>query len=395
MHYLSKMQTKYTERLAQFVLISIKIAIVAAICWYFRSVLGYIVLSAVVTLIARPIFRGLKKIRIGKSHLPDWAASLLSLLCVLTAMIGILITVVPVIRGVITDISTANINNIAAQVSEPLKNINYWIIDNFPSAEKNFRIEKVVLTQLQQFLNADTFSSVVGSLTSFLMDFGVTLFAVIFISFFFIQSPHIFSDIFLALLPDKYEKNVHIALHEMERLISRYLVGVTIEILGVSLVSFLGLLLVARMGFRYSIGIAFMTGMLNLIPYVGPLIGGVLGVSLSLTIKYICATSFGLNVGFLPFLIILIGIFTFTQMIDNYLYQPLIYSNSVKVHPLEIFIVFLIAGKIGGMAGMLAAIPGYTVLRVIAKQFMGHIKAVQMLTTEQGQNADTTANGTE
>ena len=159
--------------------------------------------------------------------------------------------------------------------------------------------------------------------------------------------------------------------------------GLICEVIGVSLVNFLGLLIVARMGFRYSIGIAFLTGILNIVPYVGPLIGGVIGVSLSLIIKYVCATSFGLGVGFLPFVAILIGIFVFTQMIDNYLFQPFIYSNSVKVHPLEIFIVFLFAGQISGMFGMLVAIPFYTVVRTIAREFFGYIKPVRALTEKE------------
>ena len=66
-------------------------------------------------------------------------------------------------------------------------------------------------------------------------------------------------------------------------------------------------------------------------------------------------------------------------MIDNFVLQPIIYSTSIKATPLEIFIVMLLAGNIGGILGMLAAIPAYTVIRVIAGRFFYDKKVVQRL----------------
>ena len=79
-------------------------------------------------------------------------------------------------------------------------------------------------------------------------------------------------------------------------------------------------------------------------------------------------------------LAILLGIFAITQMVDNFLYQPIIYSKSIKSHPLEIFIVLIMAGHIGGIFGMLVAIPAYTVIRVIAIEFFSHVKSIKRLT---------------
>ena len=67
------------------------------------------------------------------------------------------------------------------------------------------------------------------------------------------------------------------------------------------------------------------------------------------------------------------------QLIDNFIYQPVIYSTSIKAHPLEIFIVLLMAGHIGGTVGMLVAIPAYTVVRVIAIRFFYRFKPIQRL----------------
>mgnify|MGYP002519442002 FL=1 len=136
---------------------------------------------------------------------------------------------------------------------------------------------------------------------------------------------------------------------------------------------------IVRIGFNAAIGIAFLTGLLNIIPYVGPLFGGILGTLLAIIVKYSSAVPVGLEIGFGWFVIILIAIFCFTQLIDNFLYQPIIYSSSIKAKPLEIFIVLLIAGHIAGPLGMIIAIPSYTAIRVIAFRFFGHIKAIQRL----------------
>ncbi len=377
--YIPIMGTEYREKLARYIIVLITIAIISAICWYLRSVLLYIILAAVVALLGSPICGLVCRISIKGHHIPRWAGSIVSIAAVFGIAFGIVTTVVPLVRDVIMDISVANVNNMTQAMAAPLAEFNEWMSDTFPQLGPGFRIESVILEQLQNLFNVSTFSAVVGSVTSFMAKLGITLFAVIFISFFLIKSPGTFARLITSVLPDKYDNQAIVSINESGTLVSRYMVGLAIEVFGVSLINFIGLLLVARMGFRYSIGIAFMTGLLNIIPYLGPLIGGAIGVVLSLIIKYICATSFGLAVGFAPFLLILIGIFAFTQLIDNYVYQPLIYSNSVKAHPLEIFIVLLIAGKIGGMAGMLAAIPAYTVIRVIARQFLGNVKFIRNL----------------
>lgn len=377
------METRYTEKLAHLVLVLLTIALIASVCWYFHTVLIYIIVAALIALISRPLFVLLKKIRVGKLHLPDWLCSILSIFTVFGVVIGLVSMLSPLIRGIVSDISAANIENMTQAVSVPLADFNRWVIKTFPQVGRGFKVESVVLQQLQSMFSMSMFSSVIGSLTSIIANIAVALFAIIFISFFFIKNPSIVSNILSALVPDRHEEKLHKSMEEIGSLVSRYFVGLITEVLGVTLINFLGLLLVARMGLYYSAGIAFLTGMLNIIPYIGPLIGGVLGISLSLIIKYACVTSYGLNVGLLPFVLVLLCIFVFAQMVDNYVYQPLIYSNSVKAHPLEIFIVFLIAGQVGGMFGMLAAIPSYTVIRVIAKQFLSDVKAIRMLTSNQ------------
>lgn len=356
------------------------IAIVGTACWYLRSVLAYIALALVVSLLALPFRRLFAKIHFGKYQNPDWLCAIMAISTVFLLMMSLSYLVVPLVNDVSRDIRMANLEDLTNAVSVPLNAINEWIEAITSGLETEINVESVIFNKIQDIMNGGTVSNVVGGVTGFVMNLGVTAFSVIFISFFFIKTPSLFENIVKALVSDDDEERVHKSLHEIVTLLTRYFTGVSLEVACVWLINFIGLWAIARMGFKYSIGIAFLAGVLNIVPYIGPLIGGALGVSMSLIIHYATAGIYGLDLPIIGFVLVLIGIFVFAQLIDNYILQPVIYSNSVQAHPLEIFIVFLIAGQIGGMAGMIAAVPAYTVFRVIAREFFTNIKPIRRLT---------------
>ena len=368
-----------TEKLAGYIITLITLTIAGTICWYFRNLIIYVVLAAVMAMLARPFFVLITRPSIKGRHVPSWLAAVLSILVILCCVLGLVTLVVPVVSSVVGDISKANIGDMAQAATVPLKSLNELIIRSFPQVGSDFRIESFALSQLNRILDVPHLSSVLGSVASAIGSIGVGLVSMIFISFFFIRSPRLFINLVTAFVPDRYEKQVIESLNEIGVLVSRYFTGLFCEVLGVALVNFLGMFIIARLGFKYSIGIAFITGIFNVIPYVGPMIGGIIGVVLALTVKYVCAASLGAAVSFPVFVAMLVAIFVVTQMIDNYLFQPFIYSNSIKAHPLEIFLVFLAAGQMGGMLGMLVAIPAYTVARVFALKFLGNFKPVRRL----------------
>lgn len=370
---------RYTDKLAKAILIAAGIAIAGTICWYFSSVLIYIIIAVVVSLIAQPMMGILRKIRIKGRKAPDWFLAMLTLITLMVTFLAVITMIIPIVSGIVKGISLESIETAARHISGPLADFNIYLRESFPKLGSGFRIEVAAIQELQKLLNPSLFSSVIGSAASFITDFGIGIFSVTFISFFFIKDEGQFTKIVTALVPDRFEKETEKAIDDIGYLLSRYFSGVIVEILGVALINFLGLLLIARLGFNAAIGIAFLTGILNVIPYVGPLAGGVMGTILGLVIKYSSAVPIGLDVSFAAFTLILIAIFCFTQLIDNILYQPLIYSTSIKAKPLEIFLVLLIAGNIAGPAGMIIAIPGYTVIRVVAFRFFGQYKAIRRL----------------
>jgi len=371
------------DRLAKYIMIAASIAIIGGICWYFKSVIAYILIAVVVSLIAKPLMGMMQRITVRGRKAPDWFLAALSLLIVLTSLACIASMIVPIVSSMLKNVSLVNIETSVKNIAIPLADLNTFIRERFPQAGADFRIEIALFSELQKFINASQFSNLIGTAASFITNLGIGLFSVVFIGFFFIKDDGLFTEIVCALVPDRHEETTEKAISDIGHLLSRYFIGVILEVIGVALINFLGLLFIARLGFNAAISIAFLTGIFNIIPYVGPLMGGALGTILGITIKYSSATPLGLDVNFWLFTAILVAIFCFTQLVDNFLYQPLIYSTSIKAKPLEIFIVLLVVGHIGGPLAMIVAIPIYTVVRVIAFRFFGHVKAIRRLIPDE------------
>ena len=376
-------EVRYTEKLAKYILIAAGAAIILGLCWFFRDIIAYILVAVVVSLIAKPLVKAMKKVSIKGKHAPDWLLAALALILVLACFLTFAYIVVPIAGGIIKNISLGNIETSVKSIAGPLADLNTFLTQTFPRLGEDFRIEVAVVQEMQHMVNLSQFSSLIGSAASFFSSLAIGLFSVVFISFFFIKDDGLFTEIVCTLVPDKHEETTEKALSDIGHLLSRYFIGVLLEVIGVALINFLGLSLIARLGVNAALGIAVITGILNVIPYVGPLIGVVTGTILGLIIKYSSLVPLGLDVGFLAFTAILIAILFFTQLVDNFVYQPLIYSTSIKAKPLEIFIVLLMVGYIGGPLAMIIAIPSYTVVRVIAFRFFGHIKAIKRLIPDE------------
>ena len=368
------------DRLSRYIIYGVAAAIALAAGWYFRNVIIYVILAAVVSLLAKPVMNLLRHVTIRKKSMSDWLQAVLVIVFILSIFLVIFTQVVPVVVGIVQKIFD---NLSASDYSLPVDTytasvnaVNAWMISHFPQFGPDFRIESAIGSFLRKTFDLTSLSSLIEYIASFFVSFGVGIFSVVFISFFFIKDPMLFRKIVGALVPDRIEHKVIDAIGDIEHLLSRYFVGLLVEVIGVAVLNFLFLWLIARIGFNAAIGIAFITGILNIIPYVGPLVGTVIGTILATVLKFSAA---GLTIHFWGFVLVLLALFMVTQLVDNFLFQPLIYSTSIKASPLEIFIVLLIAGNTAGVLGMLVAIPAYTVIRVVAGHFFGDIKAIRRL----------------
>lgn len=165
------------------------------------------------------------------------------------------------------------------------------------------------------------------------------------------------------------------AIDSISKLLKRYLIGMLCQISGVMVLATIGFTIIG-MGFSHAVIVGVFAGLLNVVPYIGPWIGAAFGI--------VVVIANHLNENFnsvtMPLMLMVIVVVVIVHLIDNVLFQPVIYSSSVKAHPLEIFIVILMAGTFAGILGMILAIPAYTVLRVIAGEFLSEFKIIRKLT---------------
>jgi predicted PurR-regulated permease PerM len=208
---------------------------------------------------------------------------------------------------------------------------------------------------------------------------GVFIGSTVFISFFFLQEQGMFSDFLAALLPNQYGDKVKHAIVDIAKNLSLYFRGLLLQMLAFALVVTVALWI---LGVKNALLIGFFAGLMNIVPYVGPIIGMAFGVMFTI--------SSNLDLDFytqmIPLIIKVVCVFVGAQMLDNNVTQPLIFSNALKAHPLEIFFIVLMGAKVGGVLGMVLAIPAYTVLRVIASVFLSEFHIVQNLTERMKRN---------
>jgi predicted PurR-regulated permease PerM len=239
--------------------------------------------------------------------------------------------------------------------------------------ENDETIRQIIADQLNTILNFASFSDTVSSIVGVTGSIFIATFSILFLTYFFMKDAYLLDELLENLTPVNYQHEVNNILMQTKRLLSRYFIGLLIELTTMVTLLSTGLTI---FGVKNALLIGFFGGMMNVIPYLGPVIGATVGMLLAV----VTAVSTGMYSEVFPLIFIVLGVFAGSNLIDNIVLQPLIYSSSVKAHPVEIFLVILIAGSMAGIPGMILAIPSYTVLRVIAKEFLSQFRVVQKLT---------------
>ena len=347
---------------------------VGALLWYFREVVIYIIASAVFAIIGRPFVGLLCKMKIRKFAVPRWLAAAVTLVLLWVVIGGLLSLIVPLVAGKVYELSSLDLRSALEGVETPLARLQNSISTIFALPETHFSLSEIIVSTLRQFLNYDTVNSVVTSIINTGMSAVIVLFSVSFITFFFLKEDGLFSQMVSAVFPDKYAENVHRAIDKVSLLLSRYFTGLLTESLILSTIIAV-VLLIFGMKVENACFIAVIMGMLNVIPYAGPAVGVLVSMFIG-----IVAPIDGCTIAYT--LAVILGTICVVKGIDDFVLQPTIYSSKVSAHPLEIFIVILMAGSVGGIVGLLVAVPSYTVLRVFAKEFFSEVSLVRKLTKE-------------
>ncbi len=415
----------------RYLIASISLLIVGAVLYYFSEIVTYILIAWIISMIGAPIVVFLRKY-LGKN-----IAALITLGLFLIGCMVLIWTFIPPLVNQVENLSKVDYNRVVTALEEPIKDWEKWLIkkklmiesDTTLSTQKinqsaeeietpiyEIKVDSVLNSEneadsksisiniylpenqkvqplqdtlgseksgedfftilksnINNYINPEKIRMMLGdSLTAF-GDIMIGLFSIFFIGFFFLREQGLFDKILTSMVPSRYEQQTKQAVDETSRLLIRYFIGILIQVTIITLIVSLSLML---MGVKNALLIGFFAGIMNVIPYIGPLVATALGVMITL--------SSNMELSFydemIPLIVKVLLVFMFTRLIDDIILQPNIFSKSVKAHPLEIFIIVLVGAKIGGILGMVLAIPFYTAFRVIGKVFLSEFRVIQQLT---------------
>ena len=350
------------------------IALLFYCLWYFRTIVTYILISAALSIAGQPVMRMLGRLKFKKFSLSNGIKAFITLISLWFFFILFFSLIIPVIIKEANILSSIDVYSLYHRLEQPLNDI-FLFLKKYGLFENSGSFESYLTAKMTTIFSAGRVSNIISGLTGIFGNLLVAFFSISFISFFFLKESSLFTSGVLLLVPDKRTEEVQRILKAIEHLLSRYIIGIALEVVMVMILVTFGLWL-SGLEFQHAIVCGVLSGIFNIIPYVGPWLGAGFGIIIGVATN----THLQFQTELLPLIGFMLLVYASVQLIDNILFQPLIYSSSVNAHPLEIFLVILAAGYIAGILGMILAIPAYTVLRVVAKEFFSNFKIVQKIT---------------
>lgn len=350
-------------------------AIAAAILflvWYFRSIVVYILISAVLAVVGNPLVRWLSKLHIRGWRVPRGVAALVTLLVIWIVATTLCSLFVPLVFNKIHQLSNLDFASVVGSIEQPIAQAQNYLNEFFAMPASSFSLSDSLASALKEFINVKAINTLFSSMVGVVLSSVIAILSISFITFFFLKDEGLFYSMVAAIFPERYHDNIVRALDAVTTLLSRYFGGILSESL---LLTIIVSLTMAAFGMKTADAcfIGLVMGVMNVVPYAGPLIGGIISIFMG-----VITPIEGMTVGHTAYVIT--GSLLIIKGLDDFVLQPTLYSERVKAHPLEIFLVILIAGSLAGILGMLLAIPSYTVLRVFAKEFFSQFSLVRKLT---------------
>ncbi|KYG82816.1 AI-2E family transporter [Roseivirga echinicomitans] len=333
------------------------IAALLLFIYYFTNIFTYLVLSLVLASILRPLVEKISGARFFKLKVPRWLAILMAFAAMIVVLTLFVILFIPLIDDQISLLSTLDIDSVTESILEPIRSFEEFLLEKRLSNEPAGFLVEGLRDTITEAISKIQVQSILNIILSFLSSFFVGLLALSFITFLLLYEKGLLRNSIIVAIPNKYFEVSIAALDKIEKLLSNYLLGLSFQVLVIFTMASVGLTI---MGIKYSLTIALFAALANLIPYAGPLLGSVFGIIVGLSTSPDLVTSND----YIFLIVKVVSVFSVIQLTDNILLQPLIFSKSVKVHPLEIFVIIFAGASIAGIPGMIAAIPAYTIIRV-------------------------------
>ena len=353
---------------------AVAVVLIGTLLWYFSSTVIYILVSAVLAIVGRPLVRLISRLKVGKWSVPRWLSAMITLVVMWVVLVGFCLLVVPLVVGKVSSLAALDLGSVLANIQEPLENIQHYLSNLAIMPEQTVSVSEIIVGWLRKVVDYQTINTAFSSVVDITLTLVVAFFSVSFITFFFLKEDGLFYKMVTALFPSRYVDNVTRALDKITHLLSRYFTGLLFESLILMTVISVVLMLFG-LAVEDACFIGVIMGVMNVVPYAGPVMGGIASIFVG-----IVEPIEGCTIGYT--LAVIVGTLLTVKGIDDFVIQPTLYSERVNAHPLEVFIVILLAGSAGGILGMLLAIPSYTVLRVFAKEFFSQYTLVKNLTKD-------------
>lgn len=361
------------KNLSKYIAIVVGLLIFGGLVYYFQSIVAYVLVAWVLSMVGQPMMNFFQtKIKIGRFKAGPGFSAVLVLISYFIVATLLIWMFVPLIVQQASNLSDVNYGQIAETLKDPLDRLNA-LLSKFGLVDTSKSPTDQVSDALKGWFDPSTIGNFFGSILGIAGNLLLSLFSIVFITFFFLKEQGLFSSFIVALGPAKYENEIKSTIKSISKLLTRYFGGILIQMTVITLFVSIGL---SVLGIKNALLIGFFAALINVIPYLGPIIGAMFGVFITI--------SSNLDLTFadelLPLILKVLLVFGSMQLLDNFILQPFIFSNSVLAHPLEIFIVILMGAQINGIVGMVLAIPFYTVIRVVARSFLSEFNLVKKLT---------------
>jgi len=233
-----------------------------------QSVIIYIIIAGILSLISRPIILFLRR----KLRFPNSLSVITTMILILALLGGLIGLFIPLIAEQGDSLSLLKVDGLQKNVQNVFNQINTY----FSSKGIDVLSEIKNVDFISQFKEIP---NLLNSIVSLIGSLSIGLFSVLFISFFFMKDSRILKNGLLILVPGKTKKRFAKSLETINDLLSRYFIGLILQIT-ILFISYTIILLI--FGINNAVVIAFLCALLNLIPYVGPLIGAVIMIILSM-----------------------------------------------------------------------------------------------------------------
>ncbi|WP_317899488.1 AI-2E family transporter [Aurantibacillus circumpalustris] len=338
------------------------LALIFFVLIFFKIVI-YLLISLVLFLLGSPVTYRLNRVKIGSKKIPNSISALFTLVLIISILFGFFYLIIPPLASEIDFLYGLNFYEVMHNTLNQFPSFKSLLL-KFGSEEA---IKQNVTEQLSGFMSANNIGFIVNNIFAYFSTITAGILCVLFITFFLLRDSNIVKESILVITPSGYENATSDILRTSKKMLSKYFTGLFLDmvIVGTTVLVSLSIL-----GIKNALVIAFFASILNVIPYIGSMIT----VIIALTLGVSSCISTGSYELISPTIYKIFFTLLSINLLDGFILQPFIFSNSVKAHPLEIFLVTLMAASLGGVFAMVVALPTYTLIRIVAKEFLTHLK---------------------